>query len=144
MVAYNDIRNAFKTIITKNYNGIPIYDESIQQGFKAPAFFMQLIPINGERENKNSKSRLMMMDVQYFPKDNSTDDAFDVVDGLENLFRDSIDVNGRSLKLEYTQYQTEYDGTGIVLHFNIFINYFELIREEPTGETASEVIVKGV
>lgn len=144
MVAYNEVRNAFKALITENYNDIPIYDESIQQGFKEPAFFMQLIPINGQKENKNSKSRLMMMDIQYFPKDNSSEDAFDAADKLESIFKNAIDVNGRSLRIDYTQYETEYDGTGIVLHFEVFINYFELIREEPTGQTASEVIVKGV
>jgi len=144
MATYNEIRNAFKVLITEKYKDIPIYDESIQQGFKEPAFFMQLIPINGQKENKNSKSRLIMVDIQYFPKDNSSEDAFDTADNLENIFKDSINVEGRSLRIEYTQYETEYDGTGIVLHFEVFINYFELIREEPTGQTASEVIVKGV
>jgi hypothetical protein len=139
MLKYNDIKDAFVSKL-ENIFDINIYDESIQQGFEEPAFFVQLIPIGNTRENKNIRSRLLLIDIQYFPKDNSNEDAFNMADELEQLFNDYIQVKDRALKLDNIDYEVTYDGIGITLHFKITINYFESIVQEEKGELAENLI----
>ncbi|MCD3194249.1 hypothetical protein G8S49_01495 [Clostridium botulinum C] len=134
MLKYNDIRDAFALKLSEKYPGINIYDEKIQQGFESPAFFVQLIPGISTRESKNVKSRFLLVDIQYFPKEvNSTEEVLNMTDDLEDMFKSHIAIKDRNIKLDNAEPQTVNDGIGTVLHFQIPINYYELI-EKDTGK----------
>ncbi|PRR70918.1 phage tail terminator family protein [Clostridium thermopalmarium] len=131
MLKYNDIRDAFTLKLSEKYPKINIYDEKIQQGFESPAFFVQLIPGSSTRESKNVKSRFLLVDIQYFPKEvNSTEEVLNMADDLEDMFKGHISIKNRNIKLDNTQYQSINDGIGIVLHFQVPINYYELIEKD--------------
>ncbi|KNF10060.1 hypothetical protein CLPU_1c02250 [Gottschalkia purinilytica] len=143
MLSFNDIRDSFILKLSERYPNTNIYDESIQQGFEEPAFFVQFIPISTTRESKTTKSRLITVDIQYFPKNvNDSEEIFKIADELENAFQGYIEVKDRKLKLENIKYKIVHDGIGNVLHFEITINYLETIPFEEKGETAKEVILK--
>lgn len=144
MLKYNDIRDAFALKLNEKFTNVTIYDEEIQQGFnEEPAFFIQVIPINNKRRNKNSRNRLLLVDIQYFPEDSSREDAFNMADKLEQLFIDYIQVKDRALKLNDIDYDVKYDGIGITLHFQMTINYFEEIpRKQENSETMKELVLK--
>ncbi|EJO5347142.1 hypothetical protein NRP93_001215 [Clostridium botulinum] len=145
MLRYNDIRDSFALKLNEKFTNITIYDEEIQQGFneEEPAFFIQVVPINNKRKNKNSRNRLLLVDIQYFPKNISREDAFNMADKLEQLFIDYIQVKDRALKLDDIDYDVKYDGIGVTLHFQITINYFEAIpKKQDNSEIIKEIVLK--
>lgn len=145
MLKYNDIKEAITLKLDNNFPHIEIYDEEIQQGFQEPAFFVQVIPISNTRKSKNIRSRVLLVDIQYFPKESSREDAFNMGDNLEYIFIDYIRVKNRALKLDNINYDIKYDGIGITLHFQITINYFEAIpKRSENRDIINEIKMKGV
>ncbi|MDU4596445.1 phage tail terminator family protein [Clostridium botulinum] len=143
MLKYNDIKDAITLKINTKFPNIEIYEEELQQGFEEPAFFVQLIPINNIRKSKNIRNRLLLVDIQYFPKGSSREEAFNVADTLEQIFIDYIRVKDRALKVDNVGYTVKYDGIGIILHFQITIDYFEAIpKQQDNLETINEIVLK--
>lgn len=143
MLNYNDIRDAITLEINTKFPNIEIYEEELQQGFKEPAFFVQLIPVNNIRKSKNIRNILLLVDIQYFPEGSSREDAFNMAYKLNQVFIDYIQVKDRALKLDNIDYGVKYDGIGVTLHFQITINYFESIpRKQESSETIKELVLK--
>ncbi|WP_333861744.1 phage tail terminator family protein [Clostridium sp.] len=142
MIKYNDIRDAFTLKLSEKYPGINIYDEKIQQGFESPAFFVQLIPGSSTRESKNVKSRFLLVDIQYFPKEvNSTEEVLNMTDDLEDMFKSHIAIKDRNIKLDNAQSQIINDGIGTILHFQVPINYYELIEKDIENSNVMKDII---
>lgn len=126
MITFKDIKDAITLKLSEEFRQIEIYDEKIQQGFKPPAFFVQLIPINTTRAGRVVKNPTLTVDVHYFPKEECNDELYDMAESLEKSFKFSIQVKDRVLHIQ----KIEYEIVDFVLHFQVDLDYLVSIRED--------------
>lgn len=126
MITFKDIKDAITLKLSQEFSQIKIHDEKIQQGFKPPAFFIQLIPINTTRAGRVTKNPTIIVDVHYFPKEECNDEIYDMAESLEKSFKFSIRVKDRLLHIQ----KIEYEIVDFVLHFQISLDYLVSIRED--------------
>ncbi|AKA69840.1 phage tail terminator family protein [Clostridium scatologenes] len=130
MITFKDIKDAVTLKLSTEFSNIKVYDEEIRQGFSPPAFFIELIPVNTIRTNFFTKNPTLIVDVQYFAKEENNDELYDMADSLERSFKFCIQVKDRVL----TIVKIEYEIVDFVLHFQISLNYLVSIREEVETE----------
>jgi hypothetical protein len=126
MITFKDIKDAVTLKLSTEFPKINVYDEEIRQGFNPPAFFIELIPINTTRANFFTKNPTLIVDVQYFSKEESNDELYDIADSLERSFKFCIQVKDRVLNIM----KIEYKIVDFVLHFQISLDYLVSIRED--------------
>jgi hypothetical protein len=116
-----------------------LYTESIEQGFKEPCFFVQLITQEQTQRLGNRYREVYSFDVMYFPTENGNEneESHNVSAELYELL-EYITVNGdliRGIKLN-SRVQEK------VLHF--FVDYpISIVREKAVEENMEGVIVYG-
>ncbi len=103
MTSYNDIRDAIITILKTAYPTYSIYGEEIQQGYKHPAFYVQLIPEPASTINKAHRQKQILIIVHYFSSATANArarDMWEVADELDTLFTASLTVDDRSIYIQ--------------------------------------------
>ncbi|AKA68548.1 phage tail terminator family protein [Clostridium scatologenes] len=139
MITFKDIKDAVTLKLSTEFPEIKVYDEQVKQGFDAPAFFIQLIPINMTRANFFTENPTLMIDIQYFPQEESNDELYDINEKLEKSFKPFfIQVKDRILNI----IKVEYELFDFVLHFQINLDYLVSIREEVEGTENHKLMQK--
>lgn len=114
-----------------------LYTESIEQGFKEPCFFVQLITQEQTQRLGNRYKEVYSFDVIYFPSENGNEECHNVSEELYELL-EYITVDGdliRGINLN-SRVQEK------VLHF--FVDYpISIVRERAVEENMEGVIVYG-
>ncbi|WPC40624.1 DUF6838 family protein [Clostridium sp. JS66] len=126
MITFKDIKDAVTLKLSTEFSKINVYDEEIRQGFSPPAFFIELIPVSTTRASFFTKNPTLIVDVQYFAKEESNEELYDMADSLERSFKFCIQVKDRVLNIM----KIEYEIVDFVLHFQISLNYLVSIRED--------------
>lgn len=137
MITFRDIKDAIALKLSTEFPQIKVYDEQVKQGFDAPAFFIQLIPINNTRANFFTENPTLMIDIQYFPQEESNDELYDINEKLGKSFKPFfIKVKDRVLNI----IKVEYEIFDFVLHFQLNLDYLVSIREEVEGTENKELM----
>lgn len=107
-----DIRQEVIKQLDRFYNPIPIYGESVLQGFEEPSFFVKVL--DGSREQQLDRRYIheVSIDIHYFATSNKdaekmANNLYEQMEVLEN-----IKIKGKNMKHEVSDR---------VLHF--FIDY---------------------
>lgn len=115
-----------KSIVSKLENlGIHIIATEISSGFEKPAFFVQLQFFN-RNNSKNLSDTLITFNIHYFSKEKTDLDNIKMLDKLNDLFVDSLDVDGDIFTLENIEGEI-YDN---VLQFKFDLKITELAIED--------------
>ncbi|APM40547.1 phage tail terminator family protein [Clostridium kluyveri] len=125
MISIKDVKDAVALKLSKEFQQNIVYDEQVRQGFEAPAFFVQLIPINTTRSSFFTKNPTLVVDIHFFPREECNDELYDMQDKLENSFIIGIQVKDRFINIQ----KTEYEIVDFVLHFQINLDYLVSIRD---------------
>ncbi len=137
MITFKDIKDAITLKLSTEFPEIKVYDEQVKQGFDAHAFFIQLIPINNTRANFFTENPTLMIDIQYFPQEESNDELYDINEKLGKSFKPFfIQVKDRVLNI----IKVEYEIFDFVLHFQLNLDYLVSIREEVEGTENKELM----
>ena len=67
MIDLVDIKEELNNIVKSI--GFKIYGQEVKEGFDRPSFFMQLIPLESNLENRNTVENIIMVEIVYFSKD---------------------------------------------------------------------------
>jgi len=98
MIGYNAIRDALSIKLKNKYPDANIYGEEIQQGYKRPAFFMQLVPEAGLIVNVVHQAKNILVDICYFSDASKpVRDMWDIAAALDDLLGYGLKVEDRVL-----------------------------------------------
>lgn len=117
----NDIVNGISNALYRNFEGVEIYSDRLEQGFKEPCFFILSLLSSEDRLLGDRAKRTLQFDIHYFPK-GGNDEIHEVEQNLYGILRRIKLLNGdmlNGLKL----HSEVVDG---VLHF--FVQYVPIIR----------------
>lgn len=115
----NDIINGISNALYKNFEGVEIYSDRLEQGFKEPCFFILSLISSEDRLLGDRAKRTLQFDIHYFPKG---DEIHEMEQNLYGVLRCIKLLNGdmlNGLKLHS-------EVVDRVLHF--FVQYVPIIR----------------
>ncbi|QEK11693.1 hypothetical protein FQB35_04565 [Crassaminicella thermophila] len=113
------IKEAIFKKLSSNFQGYKLYGEEIQQGFKRPCFFVQIIPVIDTMDHQFYKSRAINIDIHYFSENETNHENLLMLDQLNDVFSKGLKVDDRCISIDETTSNT-IDG---VLHFAFTLNY---------------------
>lgn len=121
-----DLRDIKKAIVKKLKTlNVNVVADDIRSGFEKPAFFVQLQFFN-RNNSKNLSDTLITFNIHYFSKEKTDLDNIKMLDKLNDLFVDSLDVDGDIFTLENIEGEI-YDN---VLQFKFDLKITELAIED--------------
>ena len=85
MIKINDIYKATNLMLSGEFN-LKIYGNEISEGFKAPCFFVRILPTEISNESTNFKHKSYTIQITYFQKVLSQSGCHSVIDTVESLF----------------------------------------------------------
>ncbi len=136
MTSYNAIRDAIIAKIKTAFPAAGIYGEEIQQGYKRPAFYVQLIPEATQALNKSHRQKQLLVVVHYFSlaaANTRSRDMWRVADELDYSFGTHLVVGNRSLYIE----ETNPEIIDEVLQYHLKLSYTD------SRDDAIEVLLDG-
>nr|DAJ28782.1 MAG TPA: tail completion protein [Caudoviricetes sp.] len=113
----NEIVNAIGLKLSENFEGIDVHREDLEQGFKEPCFFIDLLNPSEKQIVGNRYLRSYLFDITYFPKDKKAQEIFETLDKLYTVL-EYIKLDDGSLVRGIDRNSREEDK---VLHF--FVTY---------------------
>jgi hypothetical protein len=126
MTTYSEILKSINLILKNNFPGVNRPAADIQSGFKKPAFFTQLMPIN-ENDYEDYIEKLVMVNINYFSELKTNEDNIAMLDTLNSVFKNKLKVGERTLNLGDKRYNVV-DNT-LQFKFNIdFIDTGKFIK----------------
>lgn len=121
-MTYNDIREAIIGKLRAKYPTYSIYgEEDVEHGVKAPAFFVQLLPVSSRPISIAHVQKTLMIDVHYFSAAKTYGDLWTVAEELEKLFDLKITVQDRSITIQ----DKEPEVVEGVLHFKFNLDFID-------------------
>lgn len=138
----NDIVTGISTGLYKIFEGkYKIYTENVEQGLKAPCFFIKTLPIIHRPLLGKRSQRTYSFVISYFPQEGNAemmDVSEKLLNGLEYITLLSGEmIRGRSMEAEIVD-----DVLHFSVNYTVFVNESE--RENPMGTLSSKVRTKGV
>ncbi|BBM48388.1 hypothetical protein JMUB3933_1904 [Leptotrichia wadei] len=125
----NEIVNAIGLKLSENFEGIDVHREELEQGFKEPCFFIDLLNPNEKQIVGNRYLRSYLFDIVYFPENKKAQDTFETLDKLYSVL-EYIELDDGTLIRGIERSSREEDR---ILHF--FITYemfiYKLDEEKP-------------
>lgn len=120
----NDIKIGINNTLDKEFHNINIYNESIQQGFEEPCFFVKILNSSQDKELNIRYKKNVYFDVHYFSdKEDINSDCNNMVDKLYEIL-EYIKVDNDLYRASNMTHEV-IDG---VMHFMLQFNY-HVIRE---------------
>ncbi|WP_376774371.1 phage tail terminator family protein [Paenibacillus eucommiae] len=138
----NDVKNGMIQRLDEIEPSIPVYEESSEQGFTGPAFFVSLLSSEQTREAERRYLRSLLFDVQYYPagpakKAECSSMADRLYEGLENI--EAGTGSGTGLCEALTM---RHEVVNDVLHF--FISFgIHLIKAGPDETKMNQMVQEG-
>ncbi|WP_199856165.1 phage tail terminator family protein [Clostridium botulinum] len=120
----NSLKIGVNNTLDKEFPNINIYNESIQQGFEEPCFFIKILNSSQNKELNIRYKKNILFDIHYFSdKEDINSDCLDVADKLYEIL-EYIKVENDLYKASNMTHEV-IDG---VLHFMLQFNY-HVIKE---------------
>lgn len=99
MIGYVDIKKAVIDQLKAKINTIDVLAQEELSGFKPPAFFVQLIPIN-DTPLAESEEKLLTVDIHYFSSEKTDLANIKMLDQLNSVFFNIIKIGDRVITLQ--------------------------------------------
>lgn len=81
----NEIVNAISLKLSESFDGTDVHVNELEQGFKEPCFFIDLLNPSEKQIVGNRYLRSYLFDITYFPKNDSQTEIFDVLDKMHDV-----------------------------------------------------------
>lgn len=81
----NEIVNAISLKLSESFEGIDVHVNELEQGFKEPCFFIDLLNPSEKQIVGNRYLRSYLFDIAYFSRNNSQVEIFDALDKMHNV-----------------------------------------------------------
>ena len=81
----NEIVNAISLKLSESFEGIDVHVNELEQGFKEPCFFIDLLNPSEKQIVGNRYLISYLFDIAYFPKNDSQTEIFDVLDKMHDV-----------------------------------------------------------
>lgn len=126
----NDILNAISRALGETFGELPIYFEKVEQHFKEPCFFLNVVNEEEQPLLGNRAKRDTLLDVMYFPK-NGKEECLQIASKLYPLLKciQLFEYNNSTENIKYTDklngHDLNYHIEDSVLHF--FVNYRAIV-----------------
>jgi hypothetical protein len=124
MTTYNAVRDAIIVKLNTAYPTYGIYGEEIQQGYKRPVFYVQLLPEAEQMLNKAHRQKPILVIVHYFSAaaaNARSRDMWEVADALDTLLGASLTVEDRSIYIQ----ETHPEIVDEVLQYQLNLSYID-------------------
>lgn len=131
-IRMSDISEAVTVILKKEFKGHTVYGDETQEGFKKPAFFMEILR-RTSNESKNFYFNRVTVVITYLPKIHTALDNMDTEDRIKSRFGMILPVNRRNLKIS----DIEFSQTGEkkeILQTYLRLEYHEAVEREESHE----------
>jgi len=132
-----DIKTAIVARLRSQIPGVNIPAMEIKQGFKKPAFFVEIVPISKVNQSPGQFTRSVTVIIHYFSVNETHIENLEMQDQLEAAFDMTLTVGDRQLTIE----QTDGEIVDKVLHFKMDLTYSDS-REEAPGELMQNLNLK--
>lgn len=137
----NDIVNGISNALYENFEGVEIYSDRLEQGFKEPCFFILSLIGSEDRLLCDRAKRTLQFDIHYFPK-GGNDEIHEVEQKLYGVLRCVKLLNGDSLN----GLKLHSEVVDRVLHF--FVQYAPIVHYvkdgvETMGNLKHDTVYKG-
>ena len=97
MMKTTSLKKAIVDRLKANVVGVDVVAQEVREGFKRPAFFMQLIPYGSKRDNEYILVRNFYVNIHYFPQSYTNIDCLEMGDTLTELFEKPLEAEDRTL-----------------------------------------------
>lgn len=122
----NDLRIGINNILDEEFPSINIYNESIEQGFEGPCFFIKILSSAQDKELNIIYKKNIAFDIHYFSdKENVNSDCNNMADKLYEVL-EYVKVNENLYKSSNMTHEV-IEG---VLHFMLQFNYHVIKKIE--------------
>lgn len=120
-----DIKRAINAFMRDNFPDYMFYAGDINEGFKRPCFFIELLPVARDNEGGGIYSRRVSVIISYFSKSKTDLENIKMQDQFEKIFGQLLKINDRFITIDSTSGHV----TEGVLHFSFNIDYLDSIDE---------------
>ncbi|WP_242846649.1 phage tail terminator family protein [Clostridium sp. K25] len=138
----NDLKIGINNILDEEFPNINIYNESIQQGFEEPCFFIKILSSAQDKELNIIYKKNIAFDIHYFSdKEDINSDCNNMADKLYEVL-EYVKVNENLYRSSNMTHEV-IDG---VLHFMLQFNYHvlkEIEKAPKMNKLKTEVKLSG-
>lgn len=123
-----EINDVFKAVCRKLKDKFPtynVYGEKQAQGFKAPAFFVYLVPIYTSNETENRTYKRVSIKIIYMGKGANAENR-EMEEALNSVFRLHLAVGEKVLHICDTASQVIDED----LHFSFDVSYYRFVFDD--------------
>lgn len=135
MVTLVDLNKSINKVLKSQFSTIKRYSNDIEEGFKKPCFFTQIVPMTMDYETVNFTSNKLMIVINYFSKDEKEKDHLQIDANLRRAFGMTLKVNQRSFLLQNIRSER----VDRVLQFRFDMNFFDGIEKQEIHELMDEL-----
>lgn len=135
MATLIDLKSSINGVLKANFPLVKIYSSDTEEGFKRPAFFTQVIPVNSEYGTVNFTSNSIMVVINYFSKNGTELENLIMYEDIRKAFGMILKVNQRSFLLENIRSEIV-DG---ILQFRFDLDYLVDIEKIDNHEIMQEL-----
>lgn len=142
MTKQSDIGEAVKNILESKFPGCSVYADEVREGFKPPAFFVELIPAT-HNVSTNFNSNDLTITITYLPRTYTAEDNANVADEIKAAFGMFFKVGVRALKIDAVSFHKTGENKEI-LQVDISVKYFDGLEKTETGDKMNELHMRTV
>lgn len=128
MITLKDIQTAVADVLKQN--GYIVTASEVEQGFSKPTFFVDVLPVSVQTQNKYSELVTVSVELSYHPLAETREHLVEVSENIKNMFLYTpIPVCDRFLSVDEIIFDTDK---------SILVTYFELEFMQETNITEKE------
>lgn len=119
------VKTAINGVLNKN--GCDVYSSETDEGFKKPAYFVDVFPVAVDRTSTVYETVLLSVEVQYEPLVETDEECIEKSDDMSKWFSSPVEVGDRKITVQNLEFNTD----DTVLYATFDIEFMQLIDENP-------------
>lgn len=128
MIQLKDIQTAVADTLKKN--GYTVTASEVEQGFKKPTFFVDVLPVSVQIQSKYSELVTVSVEITYHPQTETREHLVEVSESIKNMFLYTpLSVCDRFLSVDELLFDT--DNSTLVTYFELSFIQETNITEKP-------------
>lgn len=125
MIGYVDIKKSVIDVLKLNVGTVKVVANEEMSGFKPPAFFVQIMPIN-DTPYRDYEEKLLTVNIHYFSAEKTDLANLKMLDQLNMAFFNVLKIGDRTITLKNKRHQI----IDNVLQFKFDLEFLNDVDEE--------------
>lgn len=130
-----DVRKSIMKQLKFEFPDHKVYGEKVEQGLQRPCFFVDILPIDVEKFNKEFQKHLITVDIQYMSKEDTKEKNLEMASLFPQVFDYVLLENGNQIKITNEQFET-IDG---ILHYLFDLEFMVKLNIEDDEPMIGEI-----